>query len=85
MLTRIHIENLKCFETLSLPLAPLTLLTGFNAGGKSTALQPLLLLGQGMRSGGRTALLSLNGPLAKLGTWSWWTAPRRTCILVRNR
>ena len=68
MLKRIHIENLKCFERLSLPLAPLTLLTGFNAGGKSTAFQPLLLLGQAMRAGGINTQLPLNGPLAKLGT-----------------
>jgi hypothetical protein len=68
MLTRVHLENFKCFDALSLPLVPLTLLTGFNAAGKSTTLQSLLLLAQSLRSGNRTADLSLNGPLAQLGT-----------------
>ena len=68
MLSSLHIENLKCFPALSLPLAPLTLLTGFNAAGKSTALQPLLLLAQTMRSGGASRRVPLNGSLTKLGT-----------------
>ena len=68
MLTRLYMENLKCFSELALPLAPLTLLTGFNAAGKSTAFQPLLLLGQAMRSGGPVRRVPLNGPLARLGT-----------------
>ncbi len=63
MLTRIHLNNFKCFDALSLPLAPLTVLTGFNAAGKSTALQSLLLLAQSLRSGNRTAELPLNGSL----------------------
>ncbi|MCP4698836.1 MAG: DUF3696 domain-containing protein [Gammaproteobacteria bacterium] len=68
MLTRIHLNNFKCFDALSLPLAPLTVLTGFNAAGKSTALQSLLLLAQSLRSGNRTAELPLNGSLVRLGT-----------------
>lgn len=68
MLTRLHIENLKCFTALSLPLAPLTLLTGFNAAGKSTALQALLLLAQRVRLGITSSHLPLNGFLVRLGT-----------------
>jgi len=68
MLTRIKINNFKCFNSLSLPLAPLTLLTGFNAAGKSTALQSLLLLAQALRSNTQAAELNLNGSLARLGT-----------------
>lgn len=68
MLTRIKITNFKCFSSLSLPLAPLTLLTGFNAAGKSTALQSLLLLAQALRSNNQAAELNLNGSLARLGT-----------------
>ncbi|VEN72524.1 conserved hypothetical protein [Candidatus Desulfarcum epimagneticum] len=60
--------NFKCFDSLALPLSPLTLLTGFNAAGKSTALQGLLLLAQAFRFGGRSGDLNLNGPLARLGT-----------------
>lgn len=68
MLTQIHIEALKCFDALSLPLAPLTLLTGFNAAGKSTALQAPLLLAQALRMNSRSPRISLNGPLVQLGT-----------------
>jgi len=68
MLTHIKLENFKCFSALSLPLAPLTLLTGFNAAGKSTTLQSLLLLAQSLRSGNRSTELPLNGPLTRLGT-----------------
>lgn len=68
MLDRVHLSNFKCFSELTLPLRPLTLLTGFNASGKSTALQPLLLMAQALRSadGGRD--VALNGPLVRLGT-----------------
>lgn len=68
MLTGIKIANFKCFDSLSLPLAPLTLLTGFNAAGKSTALQSILLLAQALRSNNRATELNLNGSLARLGT-----------------
>ena len=44
MFTQIKIRNFKCFDSLSLRLEPLTLLTGFNAAGKSTTLQSLLLV-----------------------------------------
>ena len=68
MLNYLHLKIFKCFEALSLPLAPLTLFTGFNAAGKSTALQALLLLAQAYRQNGRIPLISLNGPLARLGS-----------------
>lgn len=68
MITRLQLRNLKCFEKLSLPLAPLTLLTGFNAAGKSSAVHGLLLLAQAIRQGGRSSRLPLNGPLVRLGT-----------------
>jgi len=68
MIERLHLQNLKCFESLRLDLAPLTLLTGFNAAGKSTSLQSLLLLAQTLRSQRGTSELRLNGPLAALGT-----------------
>ncbi len=68
MLTRLKLSNFKCFDSLSLPLAPFTVLTGFNAAGKSTTLQSLLLLAQAFRFGGRSLELNLNGPLVRLGT-----------------
>jgi CRISPR-associated Cas5-like protein len=60
-------EGFKCFHTLRLNLGNLTLATGFNGGGKSTALQPLLLIAQAMRLGDGSTL-PLNGPLVRLGT-----------------
>lgn len=68
MITRTDFEHLKCFERLALPLAELTLLTGFNAGGKSTVIQSLLLLTQSVRSGAEAYHIGLNGPLTRLGT-----------------
>jgi Protein of unknown function (DUF3696)/AAA ATPase domain len=49
-------------------LKPLTLLTGFNAAGKSTALQTLLLLAQTQRAQKGAQELVLNGQLISLGT-----------------
>lgn len=68
MITRLSLTNFKCYETLSLALAPLTLLTGFNAGGKSTAIQGALLISQALRTDPHTKWISLNGPLVQLGT-----------------
>lgn len=68
MFNRLHIQNFKCFDALSLPLAPMTLLTGFNAAGKSTTLQALLLLAQAQRQGGHLPLVPLNGSLVRLGS-----------------
>jgi len=68
MIQALSLRNLKCFETLRLDLTPLTLLTGFNAAGKSTSLQTLLLLSQTLRGQHRASELRLNGPLVNLGS-----------------
>ncbi len=68
MIDTFHINNLKCYGKLSLPLAPLTVLSGFNAGGKSTTTQGALLFAQALRANGRTPWIGLNGPLVQLGT-----------------
>ena len=68
MLERIDLRFFKCFEELQLPLAPLTLLTGFNSSGKSSVLQALVLLHQTMREHEWTTRLSLNGAGVRLGT-----------------
>ena len=67
MLTGIKIASFKCFDSLALPLAPLTLLAGFNAAGKSTTLQSLLLIAQALRANSRATELHLNGSLVRLG------------------
>ena len=68
MLTRLDLQYFKCFESLHLPLAPLTLLSGANASGKSSALQALVLLHQTMHEHEWSKRLMLNGKSIKLGT-----------------
>lgn len=68
MIRRIGFRNFKCFEALELEIAPLTLFTGFNAGGKSTTIQTLLLLEQTLRGPHRHPCLVLNGPIVNLGS-----------------
>ncbi|MDD9885312.1 MAG: DUF3696 domain-containing protein [Gammaproteobacteria bacterium] len=67
MLTRIKLSNLKCFERLLLPVAPLTLFTGPNASGKSSVLQALVLIHQTMREHEWSTRLALNGAGVRLG------------------
>ncbi|MEO5355907.1 MAG: DUF3696 domain-containing protein [Nitrospirae bacterium YQR-1] len=68
MLTEIYLEYFKCFERLRLPLAPLTLLTGLNASGKSSILQALLLLHQTAVDNTYSDSLLLHGSVIRLGT-----------------
>lgn len=68
MLNRLDLKCFKCFEELHLPLAPLTLLSGTNASGKSSVLQALVLLHQTMREHEWSTRLMLNGKSIKLGT-----------------
>ena len=68
MINRIDIRTFKCFELLRLPLAPLTLLSGANASGKSSVLQALALLRQTMDENEWSTRLVLNGSIADLGT-----------------
>lgn len=68
MLEQIDLHHFKCFERLSLPVKPLTLLTGTNASGKSSVLQALVLLQQTMREQEWSKHLILNGKSLRLGT-----------------
>ena len=68
MLTQIDLRHFKCFESLKLPLRPLTLLSGANASGKSSVLQALVLLHQTMREHEWSSRLMLNGAAVRLGT-----------------
>lgn len=70
MLNQIDLRCFKCFELLKLPLAPLTLLSGPNASGKSSVLQSLVLLHQTMREHEWSTRLVLNGDGIRLGTAS---------------
>lgn len=71
MIDHLKITNFKAFASTDIRLAPFTLLSGLNSSGKSTVLQALALLRQGMGSlqdmedsGG----LPLNGEIVELGT-----------------
>lgn len=68
MIKRLDLKTFKCFELLRLPLAPLTLLSGTNASGKSSILQSLVLLQQTMLENEWSTRVILNGSIAELGT-----------------
>jgi len=51
MITRIELNNFKCFENEIFDIAPLTLFCGVNGMGKSSVIQSLLLLKQSHESG----------------------------------
>ncbi len=68
MLTKILVEHFKCFKKLHLPLAPLTLLSGANATGKSTILQALAMLHQTAVESEWNKTLSLNASNISLGS-----------------
>ncbi|MGO9740856.1 MAG: AAA family ATPase [Roseiarcus sp.] len=73
ILKALQIEDFKCFELLRVPFALLTVLSGYNGAGKSTALQPLLLLAQAARRrtwtyDTPTGDLPLNGEIVRLGS-----------------
>lgn len=67
MVTSVSLAYFKCFERLRLPLAPLTLLSGLNATGKSSVLQAFSLLHQSAVESEWTRALILNGRLVALG------------------
>ncbi|MFD5749561.1 DUF3696 domain-containing protein [Streptomyces sp. NPDC127033] len=59
MIDRLTLHNFKAFGDASLPLGPLTLLTGLNSSGKSSVLQALALLRQSYEAGGLEASRNL--------------------------
>ena len=67
MLTGLELGNFKCFESLQLHLAPLTILCGVNGAGKSSVIQALLLLHQSQITGDSNSLV-LGGNFIDLGT-----------------
>lgn len=80
MLSKIRIQGFKCFDSEELNLGKLTLLTGINSAGKSSALQALLLLMQQEENGKSP----FNGKYVHLGVLeevkNWITNPRKICI-----
>ncbi len=68
MLTELDLTTFKCFSRLTLPLAPLTILSGRNSSGKSSILQSILLLHQTAVESEWSEELRLNGRMMALGT-----------------
>lgn len=52
MISAIELKNFKCFKNNKILFKPLTLLTGINSAGKSTAIQAILLIHQNYASHG---------------------------------
>jgi predicted ATPase len=65
MLTHIDVNGYKCLDQCSLPLAPLTLLTGPNASGKSTLIQAILLTCSGAEQKNQPYLKEIIKPYAQ--------------------
>lgn len=71
MLTKIELENFKCFkERIAFPLGKLNLLTGLNGRGKSTLLQSLLLMRQSIEHNDSASQIVLNGSCVNLGQFT---------------
>ena len=51
MLRKLGLTNFKCFKSMELTCAPLTLLCGLNGMGKSSVIQALLVLRQSSATG----------------------------------
>ena len=69
MLQQIRLQNFKCFDSLEMACAPLTVLCGLNGMGKSSVIQALLVLRQSFESGALARdTLMLDGGMADLGT-----------------
>lgn len=68
MIQSLRLGNFKCFEDEIFPMASLTLLSGINGAGKSSAIQALLILRQVLMQESFTdAIVSLSGDLVDLG------------------
>ncbi|MHC1712519.1 MAG: DUF3696 domain-containing protein [Solidesulfovibrio sp.] len=68
MLQKMILTHFKCFKKQEITLSPLTVFTGINGMGKSSAIQALLALRQSSVQGVLDNKLLLNGPLINLGT-----------------
>lgn len=69
MISKIHIQNFKSLENVTLECSNLNVLTGLNGMGKSSVIQALLLLRQSYERGLlENEGLSLNGDLTSIGS-----------------
>ncbi len=62
MITRIELENFKCFKNAKIEIKPITILVGPNSGGKSTILQSINLVKQTLQ-GSKAEILKFQGDI----------------------
>lgn len=67
MITKIAVENFKCFEKEELELSYLNLFSGVNSMGKSTMIQAMLLLRQAQEQNALDKGIYLNGKYTNIG------------------
>jgi len=67
MITKMMVENFKCFEKEELELSYLNLFSGINSMGKSTMIQALLLLRQAYEQNALDKGIYLNGKYTNIG------------------
>lgn len=67
MINLIQLNNFKCFDSLTLPVNQLNVLTGLNGMGKSSVIQALLLLRQSDEQDNISKEIILNGKYVSLG------------------
>ena len=68
-LREVRLNNFKSVRDASVELRPLTVIVGRNSSGKSTLLQGILALAQGVRGEVSSQKFPLNGDLVRLGTF----------------
>ena len=71
ILKTVEIQHFKCFDELEFPLELLTVFSGYNGAGKSTAVQSILLLAQALKNNSEMdgkMVWPLNGEFVKLGS-----------------
>jgi len=66
-------------EAQSIDIRPLTILAGTNSSGKSSMIQPLLLMKQTLEAGYDPGTLLLNGPILKFTSWDQLLPQTRGC------
>ena len=68
MITKLKLQNFKCFDDIEIPFSDLTLLAGSNGSGKSTIIQALLLIAQSYHHSDNSFIyIELMGKHVKLG------------------
>src|SRR5258706_16247475 len=76
-ITRITIEGYKSIvKEQSIEIAPLSILAGANSSGKSSMIQPLLLLKQTLEAPFDPGPLLINGPILKFTSSDQFLSPK---------